>query len=194
MPGSRFEWEIDLDDLPVKDLCDESREKLRAGKNEFSVVMPGTEERRALPTSEDAIELARMEGRRPPRPKFEIVPDTGKLVHFRLPTGETEQRTERIRRQNRRDRRKTKTDKSNNLIQAIMARVIGVDGIEAGKHNEGLIEFFEDADLPDLSRLIARFDEHDCGVETVIEIECPDCGELQEIELPFDKNFFFPER
>ena len=34
----------------------------------------------------------------------------------------------------------------------------------------------------------------DCGVDTTIEVECPECFTVQEVELPFDKGFFLPGR
>ena len=38
----------------------------------------------------------------------------------------------------------------------------------------------------------AVVDRVDFGVDTTIEIECPDCFALQEVELPFDRSFFMP--
>jgi hypothetical protein len=39
---------------------------------------------------------------------------------------------------------------------------------------------------------VEEFDRVDCGVETDIEIECPECFSVQELELPFEKTFFMP--
>jgi hypothetical protein len=35
-------------------------------------------------------------------------------------------------------------------------------------------------------------DRVDCGVDTTIEVECPECREVQDVDLPFDSAFFLP--
>jgi len=40
--------------------------------------------------------------------------------------------------------------------------------------------------------LLGEFDRVDCGVETEIEIECPECFGVTRVELPFEKGFFLP--
>ena len=52
--------------------------------------------------------------------------------------------------------------------------------------------FIEELTMRDADFLVDEFDRVDCGVDTAIEIECPDCYGLQEIELPFDQGFFMP--
>ena len=42
--------------------------------------------------------------------------------------------------------------------------------------------------------LLDRFDEADCGVETSIEIECPECFAEQTVDLPFGREFFLPRK
>ena len=44
-----------------------------------------------------------------------------------------------------------------------------------------------------LKLFIDTFDRHDCGVETSVEYECPQCDTRDEIDLPFDQGFFFPK-
>jgi hypothetical protein len=46
-----------------------------------------------------------------------------------------------------------------------------------------------DADL-----LLDEFDRVDCGVDTTVEIECPECFVTQEVDLPFDRTFFMPAK
>ena len=42
--------------------------------------------------------------------------------------------------------------------------------------------------------VVDEFDRVDCGVDTTIEIECPECFGTQDVDLPFDKGFFLPGR
>jgi hypothetical protein len=46
--------------------------------------------------------------------------------------------------------------------------------------------------MSDVRHLLSEFERVDCGVETTIEVECPDCGTRQELELPFEQGFFLP--
>jgi hypothetical protein len=50
--------------------------------------------------------------------------------------------------------------------------------------------FLEELDVADAEHLRAAFDEVDCGVETTIEVECPECLGVQDVELPFGPSFF----
>ena len=67
-------------------------------------------------------------------------------------------------------------------------RVLEIEGV-ADKDKRG---FLEDLSLRDADFLVDEFDRVDCGVDTTIEIECPECFQTQEVELPFDKGFFLP--
>ena len=46
--------------------------------------------------------------------------------------------------------------------------------------------------MRDADFLVDEFDRVDCGVDTAIEIECPECFATQDVELPFDRTFFMP--
>jgi hypothetical protein len=52
--------------------------------------------------------------------------------------------------------------------------------------------FLEDLSMRDADFLVDEFDRVDCGVDTTIEIECPECFATQEVELPFGRSFFMP--
>jgi len=41
--------------------------------------------------------------------------------------------------------------------------------------------------------LLAEFDRADCGVETDIDIECPNCGYGQRVSLPLEQGFLWPQ-
>lgn len=128
---------------------------------------------RALPDESRAAFLA---GNR-----FETtLPDSGKRLRFRLLTGEDERKLPALQR--------AAPDK---LLSAVLTyRILDIDGVEAGQKRA----FLEDLSMRDADYLVDEFDRVDCGVDTTIEIECPACAQVQEIELPFDKGFFLPAK
>lgn len=188
-----FNWEIDLDDLPVRKLPESSRERLARGANDFSCVIPGTEDRKRLEPKAEDIELAAERGLVKPRASYEIVPGTGKTVRFTLPTGDLEAQAFRLNRQRKRESKGKANGTHNPIVEAIMMRLIEIEGIDPGPKRSNWLEYLEGLSLSSLRALIHRFDQEDCGIDTTIEIQCPepDCEEVQEIELPFDENFFF---
>lgn len=111
--------------------------------------------------------------------RFETtLPDAGKRLWFRLLTGADERKLPQLRR-NAGDR----------LLSAMLAfRVLDVEGVEARDKKR----FIEDLSMRDADFLVDEFDRVDCGVDTGIEIECPECFATQEVELPFDQTFFMP--
>jgi hypothetical protein len=140
----RFEWELDLLELPVKKLPVESAEIFKNG-NQFETVLPGA----------------------------------GKKAWFRLLTGEDERKIPAIR-------QKAEGD----LMTALFAfRIVEIEGVK--QHEKS--RFVEDMELSDAMFLRSEFDRVDCGVETAIEVECPHCAAVQEIELPFERTFFLAE-
>ncbi len=185
----RFEWEIDLEDLVVRALPEESKKTLVDGNNRFEIRVPGTEETRKLTEGdkEDALVLPKKKS------KKIVVPDTGTKLFFSLPIGADEQRTKKKMREKKK-RPKSEREDDNEMIDAIQMRVLEIEGVEKGKREIGHTEYLEALSLSELAQMLDMFDDHDCGVETAIEIECPECGNLQEVELPFDANFFFPRR
>jgi hypothetical protein len=67
-------------------------------------------------------------------------------------------------------------------------RVVEVEGVDAKDRRR----FIEDLTMRDADFLVDEFDRVDCGVDTTIEIECPECFATQEVDLPFDRTFFMP--
>jgi len=177
----KFPWEIDLEDLPIKLLDEEVKAKLAAGENRFETRVPGTEERKQLQAGDrDSRGIILRKS------KSEIIPNTGQRIWFSLPTGSDEAKMAKITRQN-------PALKENELVTSIAMRVAEVEGVEfkKGKRIESALEYLETVGLQDLAVLLDRFDEVDCGVDTVIEVECPHCQNLMDVDLPFDENFFF---
>ena len=111
--------------------------------------------------------------------RFEsTLPDAGKRVWFRLLTGADERKLPQLRR-----------SAGDRLLSAMLAfRTVEIEGVEPREHRQ----FIEDLSMRDADFLVDEFDRVDCGVETSIEIECPECFATQEIDLPFDRTFFMP--
>ena len=140
---ARIEWELDLGELPCRELSEESRAAFAEG-NRFETVLP----------------------------------DAGKRVWFRLLTGADERKLPQLRR-----------SAGDRLLSAMLAfRVVEVEGVEPRERRR----FSEDLTMRDEDFLVDEFDRVDCGVDTTIEIECPECFATQEVDLPFDRSFFMP--
>jgi hypothetical protein len=109
-----------------------------------------------------------------------VLPRAGRRVTFRLLTGADERRmTAQCRTAGERP--------ISTLLNARVERIEGVD--ERDK-----LRTIEDLEMEDVSFLLGEFDRVDCGVETEIAVECPDCFGLTRVELPFEKGFFLPQR
>lgn len=109
-----------------------------------------------------------------------IVPSSGQKVTYRLPIGQDEKRATLMQQQG----------KQKMLTLSLRMRIDAIEGIE----DQAIKKFLGGMSLGDANDLLEQFDEHDCGVETNIEVECDTCGTEFDIELPFDRGFFFPSR
>lgn len=140
--GAAFMWDINLDDLPVKQIPEESLVKLRNNETFTASV-------------------------------------DGKTIEFRLTTGDDERRgTKFLRGMNQQ------------ILELLNLRILAVEGVERKDKKKWL----SDLDLSAHRDLLAAFDEHDGGVETEIEVECQECGQVFPVELPFGREFFLPVR
>ena len=108
--------------------------------------------------------------------RFETtLPEAGKRVWFRLFTGADERKLPALRK-NAGERR----------LSAMLVRVVEVEGVEDRERRR----FVEDLSMRDADFLVDEVDRVDCGVDTTIEIECPECFACREVQLPFDQTFF----
>ena len=139
----RFEWELNLKDLPVRVLSDEARAAFKNGN--------------------------RLETQ---------LPRDGRKVWFRLMTGADEVRAATALRAGR----------DGMLLTALAMRIVEIEDVKAEEKRR----FLDDMELADAAALLDRFDEADGGVETSIEVECPVCGGVQDVQLPFERGFFLP--
>jgi hypothetical protein len=103
----------------------------------------------------------------------------GKKIQFRLTTGDDERKGAKFLK-----------GMQQRILDVLNMRVIAVEGIESKDKRAWLA----DLDLGFHRDMLDAFDEHDGGVETEIEIECPECGNIFPIDLPFGREFFLPKR
>lgn len=112
--------------------------------------------------------------------RFEtVLPSAGKKVWFRLLTGDDERKIPALRQRS-----------EGNLMTALFAfRIAEIEGVKPQEKTR----FIEELELSDAMFLRSEFDRADCGVDTAIEVECPHCASVQEVELPFERTFFMAE-
>jgi hypothetical protein len=139
----RFEWELNLADMPVRLLSDDAKAAFRAG-NRFETRFPRG----------------------------------GRKVWFRLLMGADETRAATLRRQGR----------DNLLLEAVALRIVEIENVAERDRRK----FLDDVELADLTALLDACEEADCGIETSIEVECPACQGVQDVDLPFERGFLFP--
>jgi hypothetical protein len=106
--------------------------------------------------------------------------DAQKKVFFRLLTGADERRLPSLKRQ-----------AGDKLLSATLAfRLVQIEGVEPKDKRR----FVEELSLADARHLGEEFQRADCGVETSIDIECPECFAVQAVDLPFEADFFLPTK
>jgi hypothetical protein len=101
---------------------------------------------------------------------------SGRAVHFKLPTGQDEVIAARA------------ASFDSAFIMSMERRITGIDGVPIVR------KYLEESPFGDLLALLDAFDEHNCGVDTDIEIQCPHCGSIQDIRVPFAQGFLVPTR
>lgn len=141
----RFEWSLNLKDLPVAPLSDAAKAAFEAG-NRFETKLP----------------------------------HDGRKVWFRLMTGADEVRAAGALRSGR----------DGMLLTALALRIVEIEGVPDGERRK----FLDEMEMADAAALLDSFDEADGGVETAIEVECPSCLGVQEVQLPFERGFFLPTK
>jgi len=139
----RFEWTLNLQELPVVRLSDAAKTAFKAG-NRFEAQLPRD----------------------------------GRKVWFRLMTGADEIRAAAA----------LKASRDGALLAALALRIVEIENVPAGEKRR----FLDDIEMADATSLLDQFDAVDGGVETAIEVECPDCLAVQDVQLPFERGFFLP--
>jgi hypothetical protein len=139
----RFEWSLNLQELPVVPLSDAAKAAFKAG-NRFETTLPRD----------------------------------GRKVWFQLLTGADEVRAASILRAGR----------EGTLLTALALRICEIENVP--DHDKR--KFLDELEMADAAALLDQFDQVDGGVETDIEVECPGCLGVQDVQLPFERNFFLP--
>lgn len=111
--------------------------------------------------------------------RFETkLPNDGRRVWFKLMTGADEARAAQA----------LKNGRDGALLTALALRIVEIENVpEKDKRT-----FLDDMEMADAAALLDTFDSVDGGVETTLDVECPHCLGLQEVELPFERGFFLP--
>lgn len=110
--------------------------------------------------------------------RFATTLGDGRAVYFCLQTGE---RVVKAAAQV-----KARADRS--IAVALASRVLEIEGVDANDR----VRMLDDLSMADARNLLRDFDLADGGIETEIEIECPHCFTIQEVELPLGRDFFLP--
>ena len=160
----QIDWEVPLEEMVVRELPESSRQKLSSGDNRFET-------------------------------EFD-----GKKVVFSLQTGDDQsKRFRQLEKIKRAARGEGTLDRSSalgrsaehgTLLLSHAMRIREVEGIPS----DSIVEWLGELDLLDMKALLDQMDAADCGVETTLDVECSSCGEVQAVELPFDRTFFAPSR
>lgn len=115
--------------------------------------------------------------------RFELELDGLGFV-FALPTGEMTRKVMGMIDRNR----------ENAVLISLRMRILemteGGNTISANDINSRLARM----PLRQMSDLLDAFDERDCGIDGSLRVECPECWNVMEEELPFGASFFSPER
>lgn len=74
------------------------------------------------------------------------------------------------------------------MTDALAARITGFDGV----HPNDRVRHIEDLDMADVREVFAVLEASDGGVDTDLEVQCAECSGVQEVALPFGRDFFLP--
>lgn len=114
--------------------------------------------------------------------------DPGKRVIWALPTGEAQWRLAK----DRRTQKKLKPNqKQNPLLDALMMRIVEVEGVDT---KTGLRRWLEAQELKPVRELFDHMDEQDGGIETDVPVTCQYCDSAWKFSLPFGPEFIFPDK
>lgn len=103
----------------------------------------------------------------------------GATIKFELGTGRHERRGSRFAR-----------GAGTDLMRIMSQRIISIEGVD----KKDIVDWLEDRELSEHRDLLVEMDKVDCGVKTSIEVVCPECGNVQPVDLPFGPAFFMPRK
>lgn len=106
-----------------------------------------------------------------------VLPRSNKKIKWRMLRGKDEKYLEDIRR--------NYPDELSSY--QMLTRSVEVDGEKMLKPS-----FFKELSASDAAFFRGEFEYFECGVDTKINIECPDCLRVSQIDLPIGPDFFMP--
>lgn len=119
----------------------------------------------------------------------DVLPQTKLPFTYRLSTGDDEQIITEYRENRARQYGDSAVDDT--LIYRTATLLDNIDGITS--KNELLI-LLKNLPISDVSYIRNCISEPPFGVDTNVEIVCPNCMQDFEVDLPMEANFFFPRR
>ena len=105
-------------------------------------------------------------------------------ITYGLQTGASELRASKLASQN----------KASDISCALAARTTH---IVDGDKNIDLVHFpawYDDLSIRHTVAITHKMQEHDCGVETEIDVSCPSCGADSKVELPIVEGFWLADQ
>jgi hypothetical protein len=125
--------------------------------------------------------------------RFEgTIPGTDHAFTFRLKTRADARRLKDLVKQIRQSGKK-KQKEFNLAISSMAFSILEIESVPKEAGINGRVAYLEDLPIGDIDELMVLIESHDCGVDTSIEVTCPECEGDRTIELPFDRTFFLPE-
>lgn len=118
------------------------------------------------------------------------LPISGKTVGFRLLRGRDEEAIYKYEKQKK--ARKGRSLEDDSYTYSYSRRVVSVDGEKLDQSDA--LSFIENLVSQDLMELRYAIEDQERGIDLNLQIECPFCGFLNEILMPWTDQFFRPKR
>jgi len=114
------------------------------------------------------------------------LPVTKKNVHFKFLTGRDETEISTIQ-----ERRKKLGDKTDNLVTTrLQHQILAIDGI---KDRNKINVFIKSMPARDSLALRKHIDKNEPGIDMKSWMDCANCFETSEVQLPMGASFFWPD-
>ncbi|MDI3548126.1 MAG: hypothetical protein PWR10_1778 [Halanaerobiales bacterium] len=107
------------------------------------------------------------------------LPKSGKTIKWRMMRGKDEQKLALLRRE---------------FPEAIMSSIMALRITEIEGEKMVSRKFLSGLPASDAAAFRGEVESKECGVDTTIAIECLDCGNVFDIDLPIGADFFLPKK
>ncbi len=82
-------------------------------------------------------------------------------------------------------------EEAEQIAAGLIARIKSFEGMSDTADHDELVEWIEDQDLDQLTKLSETLEAADGGVETTIVVRCKKCGGMHKVQLPLDLQRFW---